>query len=98
MISNVIDYGFGISAALSAPRIHHQHLPDRLWYEEGGLTGTQINGLEKLGHDVVPRERGIAVAASILRMGPYWTGAHDPRVVGLAQGPCAPCCAGSIGR
>jgi gamma-glutamyltranspeptidase/glutathione hydrolase len=86
VISNVVDHSMDISEALSAPRIHHQHLPDRVLYEKGGLTQEQIAGLVERGHEVVPRETGIAVAASILRMGPFSTGAPDPRVKGLAQG------------
>jgi gamma-glutamyltranspeptidase/glutathione hydrolase len=87
VISNVVDHGLDISEALSAPRIHHQHFPDRVLYEKDGLTPDQIAGLVKRGHELAPRETGIAVAASILRMGPFWTGAPDPRVKGLAQGP-----------
>ena len=33
VISNVVDFGMGINAAVSAPRVHHQHLPDTLLYE-----------------------------------------------------------------
>jgi gamma-glutamyltranspeptidase/glutathione hydrolase len=83
----VIDYRMDVSNALSAPRIHHQHLPDKVWYEKGGLTSRQIADLKKRGHTVVQRKGSIAVAASILRSPPYWTGASDPRVKGLAQGP-----------
>jgi gamma-glutamyltranspeptidase/glutathione hydrolase len=87
VISNVVDYDFGISAALSAPRVHHQHLPDRVLYEKDGLTQAQIDALETLGHKLVSTENGIGVAASILRVGSLWAGAPDPRVRGLAAGP-----------
>jgi gamma-glutamyltranspeptidase/glutathione hydrolase len=87
VMSNVIDYGFGVVEAVNAPRIHHQHLPDRIQYERGGLTDSQIEGLRAMGHEVVPRDGRIAVAASILRRGVYWTGAPDPRLGGSASGP-----------
>src|SRR4029077_11795020 len=29
VISNVLDYGMNVSGAMSAPRLHHQHLPDQ---------------------------------------------------------------------
>jgi gamma-glutamyltranspeptidase/glutathione hydrolase len=87
VISNVIDYDLDISDALCAPRIHHQHLPDSLYFEEGGLTEAQKAGLRKRGHRVGPRRGVIAVAASILRRDSLWTGASDPRVRGSAEGP-----------
>lgn len=87
VISNVIDHGMKISEAVSAPRIHHQHLPDRLYYERGGLTERQVAVLEEMGHEVVPRKGRIAVAASLQRIGVFWTGVYDPRLAGKARGP-----------
>jgi len=87
VISNVVDHGLDISDALCAPRIHHQHLPDSLYYESGGLTEARIAGLKNRGHRVGPRRGVIAVAASILRRDSLWTGASDPRVTGSAEGP-----------
>jgi gamma-glutamyltranspeptidase/glutathione hydrolase len=87
VISNVIDHGMGISEAVSAPRIHHQHLPDRLYYERDGLSEAQILRLEEMGHEVVPRKGRIAVAPSLHKVGVFWTGAHDPRLAGKARGP-----------
>ena len=45
MISNVVDYGMDISFAVSAPRFHHQHLPDTILLEEGGFTPDAIAAL-----------------------------------------------------
>lgn len=87
VISNLVDYEFGLTEALYAPRIHHQHLPDKIYYERGGLNESQVSALKKLGHEVVLREGGIAVAASVLRVGAYWTGLPDPRLGGSARGP-----------
>ncbi len=87
VISNLVDYEFGLTEALYAPRIHHQHLPDKIYYERGGLNESQISALKRLGHEVVLREGGIAVAASVLRVGAYWTGLPDPRLGGSARGP-----------
>src|SRR5690606_32780598 len=33
ILLNVADYGMDVAAAVNAPRIHHQHLPDALFYE-----------------------------------------------------------------
>ncbi len=41
-LSNVLDFGMGIARAVSAPRIHHQHLPDEIGYEPGSLSAATI--------------------------------------------------------
>lgn len=87
VMSNFIDHGPGISQAVRAPRVHHQHLPDRLYYEKNGLTEAQIAGLKAMGHEVEPRKGYIAVAASMQKIGVFWTGTADPRLGGLARGP-----------
>lgn len=90
VMSNVIDYGMDVSAAVNAPRIHHQHLPDILYYESmdggHGLTPDVIGRLEALGHDVRPRNAYVGNAPSILRIGDQWYGVADPRQGGNALG------------
>ena len=71
---------------MSAPRIHHQHLPDVLFYEEGGLTAETVRALEAMGHTVQARRGYIGNAPSILRQGDQWVGVPDPRVGGSAAG------------
>ena len=85
VISNVVDYGMDVSTALNAPRIHHQHLPDALWYETGGLTPAQITALQQLGHELRTRG-GVGTAPSILRRNGVWHGRHDPRDGGFEIG------------
>ncbi|MBX6363321.1 MAG: gamma-glutamyltransferase [Gemmatimonadetes bacterium] len=85
VLSNVLDYGMDVAAAVNAPRIHHQHLPDILYYEEHGLTPATIQALEAMGHKVEPRD-GVANAPSILRRGGVWTAWADPRSGGAADG------------
>ena len=36
-LSNVIDFGLDIGAAVNAPRFHMQHLPDEVIFEKHGL-------------------------------------------------------------
>ncbi len=86
VLSNVVDYGMDIAAAVSAPRIHHQHLPDILYYEAGGLPRETIGALEAMGHTVRPRNAYIGNSPSILRRPGRWTGVADPRAGGLAAG------------
>ena len=34
---NVVDHGMNVVQAVHAPRVHHQHLPDQIFFEHGGL-------------------------------------------------------------
>ena len=50
----------GESAAqiVSAPRIHHQYLPDVLQYEQGALTPAEVTSLERRGYTLQESRRG----------------------------------------
>ena len=52
VISNIIDHGMNVQEAVSAPRIHHQWLPDELRTERGFSIDT-VRILESRGHKVV---------------------------------------------
>jgi gamma-glutamyltranspeptidase/glutathione hydrolase len=56
-LSNVVDFGMGIRQALNAPRLHHQHLPDRIQYEMGSLSPEVVAALEAMGQIVEERYR-----------------------------------------
>ncbi len=58
VLSNVIDFGMNVPDAVAAPRVHHQHLPDQITIEHGGIVPDVIAQLEALGHTVVLREVG----------------------------------------
>lgn len=47
---NVIDYGMEPQEAVDAPRIHHQWLPDQVYYERRGLSPDTVKILEGMGH------------------------------------------------
>ncbi|MDE2796723.1 MAG: gamma-glutamyltransferase [Gemmatimonadota bacterium] len=59
---NVIDHGMNVVQAVHAPRVHHQHLPDQVFFEYGGLPGSTVQALKALGHTVVERDPGPAEA------------------------------------
>jgi gamma-glutamyltranspeptidase/glutathione hydrolase len=86
VISNVIDHGMGVAAAVNAPRVHHQHLPDVLYFEQYGLDAAEVDALRALGHTVEPRSGYIGNAPTLLRVGGRWTGMADPRQGGIAAG------------
>jgi gamma-glutamyltranspeptidase/glutathione hydrolase len=86
VILNVIDYGFDVGAAVDAPRIHHQHLPDEILAEPNGLSAAVIDSLKARGHKVNSNGGYVGTAPTILRRNGVWTAVPDPRTGGLALG------------
>lgn len=92
-VSNVVDFGMGIQQAVNAPRLHHQHLPDRIQYEMDSLSPEVIAALGAMGHTVEERyvagslypHIGDVQAIQRLSDGPL-AGASDPRRGGAAVG------------
>lgn len=54
-LMHVIDYGMNVVEAVDVPRLHHQHLPDRIQYEPGALADETIARLVAMGHTVGER-------------------------------------------
>lgn len=50
---NIIDHGMPPQEAVNAPRIHHQWLPDEVYYEERGVSKDTLNLLDKMGYKMV---------------------------------------------
>ena len=86
-ISSVIDYGMNVAQAVNAPRLHHQHLPDQIYFEADGLSADIVSELEKLGHTVVERSgyQGDAHAIMVMPDGTL-EGYSDRRRGGGAAG------------
>jgi gamma-glutamyltranspeptidase/glutathione hydrolase len=85
VIVNAIDRGMDIGAAVSAPRIHNQWLPDQV-YAEPGVPDNVVATLRARGDKVVP-QRPFTSANSILITPGGFVGAADPREGGaLAVG------------
>jgi gamma-glutamyltranspeptidase/glutathione hydrolase len=85
VISNVLDFKMPIDSAVSAPRLHHQHLPDHILLEQGGFSDGTRKALQSMGHTLKLVER-LAIAPSIARTGNVWRGAADTRSDGAAAG------------
>ena len=86
-IVNVVDFGMSVSQAVHAPRVHHQHLPDQLYYENQGLHPSVVETLEALGHTVQQRggTSGDVQAIMVLPDGTL-AARSDPRLGGTALG------------
>jgi gamma-glutamyltranspeptidase / glutathione hydrolase len=89
LMSNLLDYELPVGESMSAPRFHHQQLPDEISLEEGGFPPSTLAELERLGHKLtlftVPTT-GWTIAATIQRTLHGWEGKADPRLQGLAAG------------
>ena len=86
VILNVIDHRMSLADAMSAPRLHHQALPDSIRLEAGGFDPAVIARLRAMGHFVYELNSGIASAASVMRVNGGYEGMDDPRSHGGAAG------------
>jgi gamma-glutamyltranspeptidase / glutathione hydrolase len=77
VIVNVLDYGMNVAAAVAAPRLHHQWLPDEVRIEHGFADDT-IAELKAKGHRVI-EPLGQTSANSIAVTDNELLGAPDPR-------------------
>jgi gamma-glutamyltranspeptidase/glutathione hydrolase len=80
VIVNVLDYQMDVAAAVAAPRLHHQWLPDVVRIERGFADDT-IAELKAKGHQVI-EPLGQTSANSIAVTANGLLGAPDPRTRG----------------
>ncbi|HEX4931573.1 MAG TPA: gamma-glutamyltransferase, partial [Gemmatimonadaceae bacterium] len=85
VILNVIDHRMILADAMSAPRLHHQALPDTILVERDGLTPAALDSLARMGHATRP-VGAIANVNAIMRVPGGWHGVPDPRGSGRAAG------------
>jgi gamma-glutamyltranspeptidase/glutathione hydrolase len=87
-LSNALDFKRTAAAAVAAPRIHHQHLPDKVFIEEDSITKETDGKLRALGYtlDFSASTREFGAANAIERTSLGWDGAADPRGGGAAMG------------
>ncbi|HEX2465285.1 MAG TPA: gamma-glutamyltransferase [Thermoanaerobaculia bacterium] len=87
VISNVIDHHMTLARAVAAPRIHHQALPDRVFYEPHGLAPAVRDRLAAMGYALEQREEWSGDIQAIARSRDGgWIGVADPRRGGGAVG------------
>src|SRR2546422_3030200 len=85
VISNVIDQEMSLADAVTAPRLHHQALPDLIRVERGGFVPASLDSLEAMGHRLSAWGFKTDVNA-IMRTAAGWVGVADPRRGGGAAG------------
>jgi gamma-glutamyltranspeptidase/glutathione hydrolase len=82
MLLNVIEFDMGVAEATAAPRIHHQWLPDTVFFESG-ISVDSINRLKTMGHRVNDKPGRLGATQSIQRKtGSRLFGASDYRRAG----------------
>jgi gamma-glutamyltranspeptidase/glutathione hydrolase len=79
VILNVIDHGMRLSDAVSAPRIHHQALPDDVRIDDGGFDTGVIEKLKQMGYTLIPQGYIGGSVVAIRRVPGGWEGMDDPR-------------------
>lgn len=82
VVSNVVDHGMPVSAAIAAPRLHHQWMPDQVLVEPG-LPNGALEALKARGHTIELRQPGTS-ANSILVTPKGFVGAADSRTRGAS--------------
>lgn len=86
-IMNVVDFGMNVTQAVNAPRVHHQHLPDLIYFENGGVAPEVQAALEALGHTLQERGGVSGDVQAIMVLPDGTLAAHsDPRLGGTAMG------------
>jgi gamma-glutamyltranspeptidase/glutathione hydrolase len=88
ILIDAIDYGMTMAEADDAKRIHHQHLPDRIYVEPYGLSQDTIDRLTAMGHEVRFRSgySGRAESIEVDSENGLLYGRSDLRGGGLADG------------
>jgi len=82
VILNVLDNHMILSDAMSAPRLHHQALPDTLRIERNGVEPAVMDSLRAMGY-AVSWTGGIGLVNAIMRVRGGYEGMSDPRSSGM---------------
>jgi gamma-glutamyltranspeptidase/glutathione hydrolase len=88
VLQNIIDFGMNVQAAVAAPRVHHQWLPDVVECEPGALSPATLAALSGLGYAFAAREPWGSAQAIVIdpRTGERFGGTDPRRRSGLAAG------------
>lgn len=82
VLLNMVVFGMDPAAAVAAPRIHHNWIPDRL-VVEGELSPDTVAGLKDRGHEIVVYRRFSAAQVVAVQPDGLRAGASDPSKGGM---------------
>jgi gamma-glutamyltranspeptidase/glutathione hydrolase len=86
ILLNVLEYKMDAGMAVSAPRIHHQWLPDELRVEPFGLEALTLAELQRRGHRIKQTKPWGNVNSIVVTPDGTLEGAADPRGEGSPRG------------
>ena len=86
VVLNVIEHGMDLGLAVSAPRFHHQWVPNQVLYERHGLSLNTLAALKGKGHQNMVAVDELGWANSIMRIDDEMYGSSDPRTNGGSAG------------
>ncbi|MEE3718659.1 gamma-glutamyltransferase [Tumidithrix elongata RA019] len=86
LVLHLLVYGMDAGAAMSAPRLHHQWLPDRLSVERWGLDIKTLDDLRQRGHKIEERSNWGHANLIVVKADGSLEGAADPRREGAVLG------------
>ncbi len=89
VIMNCIDFKMNIQEAVDMPRIHHQWMPDEIFYEKFSLNKDTKEKLIKMGYKLADMRHTfkiLGIAEGIMIDNHIIYGAADPRGSGSAEG------------
>lgn len=87
VLLNVIDFDMDVQEAISAPRFHHQWLPDEIFWEPYEFNQDTRDALEKMGYKFRDKPTGLGDAQGIqIDSAGMRLGASDPRLGGSPAG------------
>jgi gamma-glutamyltranspeptidase/glutathione hydrolase len=85
-IINIIDYGMDPQEAVDAPRLHHQWLPDEVYFERSGLSPEVVNSVTEMGYKLVEQRPWGAVELIAIANGRLYGASDNRRPAGAAIG------------
>src|SRR5438552_7581942 len=89
IVVSIVDFHATIQEALDAGRIHHQWMPDEIYWEPNGINPDTRAALERLGHKFREKPLAHISDANMVMIDPksgLRLGASDPRRGGAAVG------------
>ena len=86
IVLNVLEHKMNAAEAVSAPRFHHQWLPDKLMLETGGFSEETVNELKQRGHNVVMQRGWGNANVVVVDESGMLEAAADPRGEGEVRG------------